>query len=132
MAESWGQGDVNSNKKLRVLRYGEILLMAAEAANEMGNSTLACTQLNKIRTRAGLPDFNSNNSDTLRLKIWNERRFELAFEHDRVFDLRRQGRIAEVLTKTGIPFVIGKHELYPIPQRQIDLSEGKMNQNPGY
>jgi len=132
MAESWGQGDINSNKNLRVLRYGEILLMAAEAANEMGDPTLACTHLNKIRTRAGLPDFNSSNSDTLRLKIWNERRFELAFEHDRVFDLRRQGRIAEVLTKTGIPFVVGKHELYPIPQRQIDLSEGKMNQNPGY
>jgi len=56
----------------------------------------------------------------------------LAFEHDRVFDLRRQGRIGEVMKSNGIPFVDGKHELYPIPQRQIDLSAGKMFQNPGY
>lgn len=132
LAETWGQGDINSNKNLRVIRFGEVLLMAAEAANEMGNPTQACDFLNQIRTRAGLPDFNSNDIDTLRLKIWNERRFELAFEHDRVFDLRRQGRIGEVLKKIGIPFSDSKHELYPIPQRQIDLSNGKMFQNPGY
>ncbi len=132
LAESWGQGDINSNKNLRVIRYGEVLLMAAEAANEMGNSELSCNFLNEVRKRAGLSDFNSTNSDTLRAKIWNERRFELAFEHDRVFDLRRQGRIGEVLKMQGIPFADGKHELYPIPQRQIDLSNGKMIQNPGY
>ena len=132
LAETWGQGDINSNKNLRVIRFGEVLLMAAEAANEMGNPAQSCDFLNQIRTRAGLPDFNSNDIDTLRLKIWNERRFELAFEHDRVFDLRRQGRIGEVLKKIGIPFSDSKHELYPIPQRQIDLSNGKMFQNPGY
>ncbi len=132
LAESWGQGDVNSNKNLRVLRFGEVLLIAAEAHNELGDAEKACSYLNLIRNRAGLPNFNSTNQDSVRHKIWNERRFELAFEHDRVFDLRRQGRIGDVLKAQGIAFSDGKHELYPIPQRQIDLSNGKMFQNPGY
>ena len=132
LAESWGQGDMNANKNLRVMRYAEVLLMAAESANELGDAPLACDYLNMVRSRAGLPDYQTTDTDSLRMKIWNERRFELAFEHDRVFDLRRQGRIGEVMKSNGIPFVDGKHELYPIPQRQIDLSAGKMFQNPGY
>ena len=132
LAESWGQGDINSNKNLRVIRYGEILLIAAEAANELGDATSACGYLNQVRKRAGLNEFNSTDQLEIRKVIWEERRYELAFEHDRVFDLRRQGRIGEVLTANGINFVDNKHELFPIPQRQIDLAEGKMKQNPGY
>lgn len=132
LAESWGQGDINSNKNLRVIRYGEILLIAAEAANELGDDVTACTYLNMVRSRAGLDEFTSTDQDEIRQKIWRERRFEMAFEHDRVFDLRRQGRIGQVLSDAGINFVNKKHELYPIPQRQIDLAQGKMLQNPGY
>ncbi|MDA9214093.1 RagB/SusD family nutrient uptake outer membrane protein, partial [Bacteroidia bacterium] len=112
--------------------YGEILLIAAEAANELGDATSACGYLNQVRKRAGLNEFNSTDQLEIRKVIWEERRYELAFEHDRVFDLRRQGRIGEVLKANGINFVDNKHELYPIPQRQIDLAEGKMKQNPGY
>jgi hypothetical protein len=66
------------------------------------------------------------------MAIWNERRFEMAFEHDRMFDLRRTGRAGQVLRAHGKAYVDGKHDLFPIPQRQIDLSGGKLSQNPGY
>ena len=100
---------MNANKNLRVMRYAEVLLMAAESANELGDAQLACDYLNRVRSRAGLPDYKTTDSDSLRMKIWNERRFELAFEHDRLFDLRRQGRIGEVMKSNGIPFVDVKH-----------------------
>jgi hypothetical protein len=106
--------------------------MAAEAENELGNTSNACQLLNLVRKRAGLQDFTSSDNKEVREKIWQERRVELAFEHDRTFDLRRQGRIGEVMRAHGKPFVDGKHELFPIPQRQIDLGEGKLLQNPGY
>jgi hypothetical protein len=64
--------------------------------------------------------------------VWNERRWELAFEHDRYFDLVRQGRAGTVLRAHGKPFVDGKHEVFPIPQEQIDKSGGKLIQNNGY
>ena len=86
------------------------------------------SSLNQIRNRAGLEPINS----PTQLDIWNERRWELAFEHDRYFDLVRQGRAAMVLQSIGKPFVIGKHELFPIPQVQIDLSNGILIQNPGW
>jgi hypothetical protein len=56
----------------------------------------------------------------------------MAFEHDRMFDLRRTGRAGAVLRAHGKAYVDGKHDLFPIPQRQINLSNGKLLQNPGY
>ena len=56
----------------------------------------------------------------------------ISLEHDRYFDLVRQGRASEVLQSLGIPFIIGKHELFPIPQVQISLSDGILQQNPGW
>ena len=64
--------------------------------------------------------------------VWKERRWELAFEHDRYFDLVRQGRAPLVFQSLGIPFIEGKHELFPIPQVQINLSDGILEQNPGW
>ena len=66
------------------------------------------------------------------MAIWEERRHELAFEHDRYFDLVRQGRAGEVLRALGKPFEDGKHEVFPIPQEQINKSGGLLEQNPGY
>ena len=68
----------------------------------------------------------------MRNAIWQERRVELAMEHDRFWDLVRQGRAAQVLQAAGKNFVAGKHELMPIPQTQIDVSGGVLTQNPGY
>lgn len=115
-----------TNKNIRILRYAEVLLMNAEAAIEVGGD--ATTPLNEVRHRAGLGDAPIVD----KMAIWKERRLELAFEHDRYFDLVRQGRAGVVLRAHGKNFVDGKHELFPIPQAQIDLSKGLLTQNPGH
>ena len=115
-----------TGKNIRILRFAEVLLMNAEAASQLGGDIAG--PLNQVRIRAGLEPLNNPSQ----LDVWNERRWELAFEHDRYFDLVRQGRASEVLQSLGIPFVIGKHELFPIPQVQISLSDGILQQNPGW
>jgi tetratricopeptide (TPR) repeat protein len=119
-------------KNVRILRYGEVLLIHAEAALQTGNAGAALTDLTAVRTRAGL----AAKPATLE-NIWQERRVELALEHDRFFDLVRQesvqpGRIVPIFAAQGKTFVKGKNELFPIPQPQIDLSGGRLTQNPGY
>lgn len=124
--ETFNGNDWESNKNVRILRYAEVLLMNAEAALEVGGD--AATPLNLVRKRAGL----GNATLVDKMAVWKERRLELAFEHDRYFDLVRQGRAGEVLRAHGKNFVDGKHELFPIPQAQIELSGGLLIQNPGY
>jgi hypothetical protein len=85
-----------------------------------------------VRSRAGLNNTTAVTQAEVREAIWKERFVEFAMEHDRVFDLRRQGRAGEVMRAHGKNYIDGVHDLYPIPQRQIDLSGGKMTQNPGY
>ncbi|WP_124980983.1 RagB/SusD family nutrient uptake outer membrane protein [Nonlabens xiamenensis] len=115
-----------TGKNVRLLRYAEVLLINAEARSILGGDV--ATPLNQIRLRAGLTPA----TDLSTQAIWEERRLEMAFEHDRYFDLVRQGRAAQVLNAKGIPFVQGKHEVFPIPQEQIDLSDGALVQNPNY
>ena len=115
-----------SDKNIRILRYAEVLLMNAEAATQTGGDAL--TPLNQVRNRAGLADLSSADQAA----VWRERRAELAFEHDRYFDLVRQGRAGVVLRAHGKPFVDGKHEVFPIPQQQINISNGILVQNNGY
>ncbi|WP_034919720.1 RagB/SusD family nutrient uptake outer membrane protein [Gillisia sp. CAL575] len=124
--ETFNGGDWESNKNVRILRYAEVLLMNAEAALNVGGD--AKTPLNLVRNRAGLEGLDN----VTIMDVWKERRWELAFEHDRYFDLVRQGRAGQVLRAHGKNFVDGKHELFPIPQAQIDLSKGQLMQNPGY
>lgn len=132
VAETFNGNDWESNKNMRVLRYAEVLLMNAEAANELGDPATALSSLNQVRQRVELPDVTTTNQTEIRMAIWNERRLELAFEHDRWFDLVRQDRAGQVMRALGKPFVDGKHELFPIPQAQIDVSGGALTQNPGY
>jgi hypothetical protein len=113
----------NKPKNIRLIRYAEVLLINAEAAVRLGQSGLASLQ--KVRARAGL----TTTSATLNT-IWEERRLELAMEGDRFFDLVRTGRAAAELSNKG--FVAGKHELFPIPQLQRDLSANRLTQNPNY
>jgi len=115
-------------KNVRLLRYSEALLINAEAAFRLGMTGVAEDRLNQVRERAKLDP----KTGISIMDIWEERRLELAMEQDRMFDLRRQGRAAEVMQALGYPFVEGKHELYPIPQEQIDQSGGLLEQNPGY
>ncbi|MET4076232.1 RagB/SusD family nutrient uptake outer membrane protein [Hymenobacter sp. UYCo722] len=119
-------------KNIRVLRYAEVLLIRAEAAAQLGNAATAQTDLDAVRNRAGL-----TTKPATVANIWQERRVELALEHDRFFDLVRQesvmpGRIVPIFTAQGKTFTKGKNELFPIPQPQIDLSGGLLTQNPGY
>ena len=130
--ETFNGNDNETNKNLRVIRLGEIYLIHAEAAVELGDTAEARVSLNTIRNRAGLANTTAITASELKDAIYRERRVEMAMEHDRMFDLRRTGRAGTVLRAAGIPFVDGKHELYPIPQRQIDLSGGKLTQNPNY
>jgi len=130
--ESFNGNDWESNKNVRILRMGEIYLMNAEAANELGNISKAQGSLNAVRHRAQLGDTPASSQADLRNAIWKERRVELAMEHDRFFDLVRQGRAGEVLRAHGKNFVDGKNEVFPIPQSEIDASDGRYAQNPGY
>lgn len=121
-----GPGDKdNKPKNIRLIRYSEVLLIYAEAANHVGQTGEAFNKLQMVRTRANLTTTTSTDQD-----IWNERRLELAFEHDRFFDLVRTGQAATVLASKG--FVANKHSVFPIPQIQRDLSGNRLTQNPNY
>jgi hypothetical protein len=123
-------------QNVRVLRYADILLMNAEANNELGNTSpaLASLELVRARARAGnnsiLPAVTTTNQAALRTAIWHERRVELAMEFDRYFDVIRQGRAATVFGPKG--WKANKNEVWPIPQSEIDLSAGTLTQNQGY
>lgn len=121
-------GDKNRPKNIRILRYADVLLMNAEAAVHLGTGD-PDGRINLLRDRADLtPKTGVTIAD-----IWHERRIELAMEHDRFWDLVRQGNAAEVLHAAGkTNFEAGKHELLPIPTSQILLSGNKLEQNPNY
>jgi hypothetical protein len=128
--ETSGQLELNYDNNFRIIRYADVLLMAAEAYNRSAtpNVTKAQTYLNLVRQRAfGNTSNNITATGTaLTQAIWNERRLELAMEGDRFFDLVRTGQ-----AKDEIPnFVVGKHEVFPIPQHEIDVSG--LTQNNGY
>ncbi len=128
--ETSGQIELNYSNNFRTIRYADVLLMAAESYNKSGNDLKAQTYLNLVRRRAfgDLVHDVTAAGTALYDAILAERRLELAMEGERFFDLVRTGRATAVLGPLG--FVTGKHELFPIPQGEVDL-EG-LTQNPGY
>jgi hypothetical protein len=120
-------GADDADKNIRVLRLAEVYLIKAEAANELGNTGEATTALNIVRARVNLGEATGD----LRAAIWKERRLELAFEHDRWFDLVRTGQAEAAMEAAGKTFIVGKHELFPIPYNQL-IQTPTMKQNPGY
>lgn len=120
----------------RIIRYADVLLMHAEALNENGKSGEALPFLNQVRARARgantdiLPDVTTTNQQELRALIFEERKYELALEGLRFWDLVRTGTAATVLAEKG--FTPGKNEVFPIPQSEVDISQGRIVQNPGY
>jgi hypothetical protein len=117
----------------RLMRYADVLLMAAEALNENNKPDEAIVYLEEVRARARagnasiLPVISETNQVALRDLILEERRHELALEQHRFWDLVRTGKAAEVLGPLG--FVAGKHDFFPIPQSEIDISQGSLEQN---
>lgn len=128
----------NGPGNIRILRYADILLLAAEALNENDKPGDALMYLNMVRKRARgtnpiiLPDVMVTEKAQLREKIYKERRIELAMEQHRWFDLLRWGRAEQVMQAVGKNFVSPKHWLLPIPQTEVDLTDGNIEQNQGY
>jgi hypothetical protein len=117
-----------------VYRYADVLLMKAEALNEMGQTDAAAAPLNIVRQRAGLPDVSGLTQEAMREKIIHERRMELAFEGHRWFDMIRidNGNYAiSFLQSIGKTNVNKNRLLFPIPQTEMDANS-LMTQNPGY
>ena len=127
--------DLGFNNNLRVYRYAETLLNAAELLLKTGGSASeAAEYVNKVRERAGLPAVNGVDEDV----ILNERRHEFMGEGKRYFDLVRTGRAASVLTPandSGNFRTKGWSEdvrYLPIPQADIDAAQGSLKQNGKY
>lgn len=136
-------GDNGRNRRL--MRYVEVVLTLAEALNEVGDREGALTKLNICKAQVNTINgstklYQPGSYGYVRDQIWQERRMELAFEWDRYFDLVRQGRAATVLhtfgrsrpNSRGLYFREGIHEHLPIPQNEIDMSNGVVEQNDGY
>lgn len=130
--------DYNTNSaSIIVLRYADVLLMKAEALNELGSTADAVEPLYQVRQRAGLTDrteLESLSQEAMRTKIRHERRIELAFEGHRWFDMIRwdNGQYAlNFLHSIGKVNASRKHLLFPIPQVEIDANPNLV-QNFGY
>ena len=133
-------GNGNGPGNIRLFRYADLLMIAAEAYNELNMLDSALHHVNLVRARARgnlpaafLPDIATPDQATTRTAIWAERRVELAMEQQRWFDLARQKRLINVMNAVGKTGALtNKHELFPIPQSEIDLSGGTLIQNQGY
>lgn len=128
----------------RQIRYSDVLLMYAEACLALGEKATALKQINQLRQRVGLADIAEATNATLR----HERRCELAMEGHRWFDLVRWEGVEGNGLKAHMDaykateckeaqdhmqeFIAGKHEIFPIPQEEIQLNPTKMDQNNGY
>lgn len=125
-------GDDDSDANIRYLRYSEVLLMKAEAMNELGQTSNAATYLNQVRNRAGLANTTATSQSSMRTAIYKERRLELAMEHDRWYDLVRTGQAQAAMAANGKTFKVGIHEVFPVPNKFILEAKGLAAQNTGY
>lgn len=123
------QDDSRANWK--VVRFADVLLMLAEAMNENGKSVEALAPLNQVHERAGLQPFTNLTQEEARNIIANERRFELAFEGQRWFDLVRTGKALEALAPVGMKDYM---TVFPVPLSQVQVINNAaiFKQNPGY
>lgn len=128
-----------------LIRLADIILLAAEANNQLNNTAAAITGLNQIRTRAGLPNTTAGTKSTLATAILNERQLELVHEANRWDDLLRadaNGTVNLVALMNGQTDRLGKnfnygmnpdkHQfIFPIPAQDMQLNKN-LTQNPGY
>jgi len=125
----------NSPLNFPILRFSDVLLMKAEALNELGQTAQAEIPLNRVRNRAGLPNIAQGLSQSaFKEKVLRERRIELSFEGQRWFDLIRvnKGQYGlDFLHSIGRTNATQKQLLFPIPQIERDRNP-KLTQNPGY
>ena len=133
-----------SGINFRLIRYADILLMQAEALNELGQTSAALPLINQIRTRPSVnlaPLTTAFDQAGMRTQLMHERVCELAGEGTRWLDLKRWGLLSnqasiDVLKVPShdadfINYVIGKSEYLPIPRNDL-TADPKLKQNPGY
>ncbi|RSK47674.1 RagB/SusD family nutrient uptake outer membrane protein [Hymenobacter rigui] len=118
------------------IRYAEVALTIAEAAAQTNDLATATTQLNIIRSRAGLSPTTATTASALVADILLQRRLELAYEGMYWFDLRRTNRVQSVLgtvpPATPNAYNQSFRNLFPLPLREINLATDILVQNPGY
>jgi len=139
-------GTRNNNLNVPVIRYAEILLVYAEAQNEVGGPTSdAYDAFKRIRDRAQLvtPAMGTYNQSTFREAVWRERWHELCYEQITWFDMVRLRKVFNETTK-GFDNFVGhvnqssdqplqsKHLLFPIPRPEMQNNPNLTPQNPGY
>ena len=141
--KTWDPGSTavtsESAANVAIIRYAELLLIHAEAENELNGPTLkAYNSLNKVRNRAGLANLTTGLSkDQFRDSLYLDRRLELVFEYHRWFDLVREkdaggnSIFVKSLHAAGKTNAADKHRLHPIPQQELELNK-RLTQNPGY
>ncbi|TVQ08511.1 MAG: RagB/SusD family nutrient uptake outer membrane protein [Bacteroidetes bacterium] len=130
-----------STNRQYIFRLADIVLLKAEALNELGQLEQARVELNRIRTRVNLPPTPATNQQEMRMAILNERRLELCQEARRWDDLRRMGMAVEVMnnlneidlrTNTPVDFNMTEYKkILPIPQQERNRNPN-LTQNPGY
>lgn len=123
-----------------LLRYADVLLMYAEALNEIqydaSEGSLALKYLNAVRQRAGISNLTAKQLPTqekFRKGILVERQREFPYEGQRWFDLVRMGFAKSVMAENGVE-IKDYQLLFPIPQQEIEKVGNKsiLWQNPGY
>lgn len=122
--------ELNYGINWRLLRYADVLLMAAEAYNKNNEDGKAQIELNKVRLRAGLPNVTATGT-ALFSAIVLERQLELAFEGQRFWDLVRWGLADTELSSLGYT---AKNQVFPIPANEISRNSliEPEDQNSGY
>ncbi len=128
-----------SSRNFPIIRYSEILLMYAEALNEISNgpTTEAYAAIDRVRARAGIALLKdiapALSQDNFRDSVFQERRKEFVYEHQRWFDLTRRGAdyYVKTLKAAGKTNAAPKHIHFPIPQHDLDLNS-KLVQNPDW
>lgn len=130
--------DYSGAQNFILIRLADILLLKAEALNELGDVTGAAALVNQVRARVELEPTSAANTAEMRLAIENERRLELAFEGHRWYDLKRTGRAIEVINSVtdgegnNLGYQLNENRLvWPIPQSERDKNTS-LTQNPGY
>lgn len=134
--------DARSGINIRLMRYADVLLMYAEAENNLGNTGVAYTYVQKVRARADLPDLKTvkpgMNQQQMQDQIAHERFLELCGEGHRFDDIVRWGWLKDPAKLKWLQqrdpefkgYVPGR-EYLPIPQGELDVNP-KLHQNPGY
>mgnify|MGYP005846979047 CR=1 FL=1 len=121
--------ELDSDLNFMVFRFADVLLMLAEA---IGESDEAYQLINQVRERAGLDEIGPTTPGTFDEKLLQERRVELAFENHRWYDLKRFNVAKQVMADHLNMPESEINLLFPIPQREIDVSNGELIQNPEF